>query len=101
MRDREQRLVGQGPKCHFFNTFFLVQLFRATGVYKYDNVERWTRKEVLCEKGQVYKDHASFNTHAVKVVGQKSDGVCTSVFTCTLDLQKQASCYRHLTPSWA
>ena len=53
VRDTERRRAGLGPKCHFFNSFFVNKLFKDAGTYCYANVARWTAQKKLEKQGQV------------------------------------------------
>lgn len=44
---------GTKLKCHFFNSFFLSKLYKDEGIYKYDNVRRWTTPNKLKNGGQL------------------------------------------------
>lgn len=50
-RDTERRSIT-GPKCHFFNTYFVNKLYSDSGVYNYDEVKRWTTPKRLRAWGQ-------------------------------------------------
>lgn len=57
LQERDTRLRGgqdghKYPKCHFFSTFFLNKLYKDKGVYKYDEVRRWTIPTRLKLAGQ-------------------------------------------------
>jgi Ulp1 family protease len=41
----------EGPRCHFFHSFFANNLYKDTG-YKYGQVQRWTRPKKLKSTGQ-------------------------------------------------
>jgi len=53
VRDADRRKAGLGPKCHFFNSFFVNKLWKDTGAYCYANVARWTAQKKLENQGQV------------------------------------------------
>ncbi len=53
VRDGERRKAGLGPKCHFFNSFFVNKLWQDAGAYCYANVARWTYQKKLQKQGQV------------------------------------------------
>ena len=53
VRDSERRKAGRGPKCHFFNSFFVNKLWQDAGAYCYANVARWTHQKKLQKQGQV------------------------------------------------
>ena len=53
VRDGERRKAGLGPKCHFFNSFFVNKLWQDAGSYCYANVARWTHQKKLQKQGQV------------------------------------------------
>ncbi|CAL8468186.1 g7725 [Coccomyxa elongata] len=46
-RDAERREKGLGPRCHFFNSFFLNKLYKDTHTYNYKAVRRWTLPKKL------------------------------------------------------
>ncbi len=52
VRDAERRKAGLGPKCHFFNSFFVNKLWNDAGAYCYANVARWTAQKKLEKQGQ-------------------------------------------------
>ena len=52
-RDAERRKEGQGPKCHFYNSFFLNKLYKDAHDYNYGNVRRWTMPKKLRSQNQV------------------------------------------------
>ena len=60
VRDAERRRAGLGPKCHFFNSFFVNKLFNDAGVYRYANVARWTTQKKLEKQGQASRSSLSF-----------------------------------------
>ncbi|KAK9817166.1 hypothetical protein WJX72_010594 [[Myrmecia] bisecta] len=53
-RDTRRRKAGRGPKCHFFNSFFINKLFldQKPAAYAYANVRRWTNPKRLATWGQ-------------------------------------------------
>ena len=51
--DRRSAGLGLGPKCHFFNSFFVNKLWKDAGAYCYANVARWTAQKKLEKQGQV------------------------------------------------
>ena len=53
VRDGERRKAGLGPKCHFFNSFFVNKLWQDAGSYCYASVARWTHQKKLQKQGQV------------------------------------------------
>eukprot|EP00775_Hariotina_reticulata_P005601 gene5601-5839_t len=55
LQDRDAQLQGQPgvPSCHFFNTFFVNKLIKDAGVYKYQNVQKWTLPKRLKLSSQV------------------------------------------------
>ena len=53
VRDADRRSAGLGPKCHFFNSFFVNKLWKDAGAYCYANVARWTAQKKLEKQGQV------------------------------------------------
>ena len=52
-RDGRRREQGKGPKCHYFNSFFVSKLYREKGKYNYNEVRRWTTPNRLKQAGQV------------------------------------------------
>ena len=60
VRDADRRRAGLGPKCHFFNSFFVNKLWKDAGAYCYANVARWTAQKKLEKQGQVRIAIASF-----------------------------------------
>jgi Ulp1 family protease len=52
-RDAERRREGLGPKCHFFNSFFVNKLYKDAGIYNYKAVQRWTLEKKLRSQNQV------------------------------------------------
>ena len=53
VRDGVRRKAGLGPRCHFFNSFFVNKLWQDAGSYCYANVARWTHQKKLQKQGQV------------------------------------------------
>ena len=53
VRDADRRRAGLGPKCHFFNSFFVNKLWKDAGAYCYANVARWTAQKKLEKQEQV------------------------------------------------
>lgn len=52
-RDAERRKAGLGPKCHFFNSFFVNKLYKDKRSYDYRAVARWTLPKKLKLQNQV------------------------------------------------
>ena len=48
----ERKDADDFPKCHFFNTFFLSKLYKASQGYDYNSVRRWTMPARLKATGQ-------------------------------------------------
>jgi len=44
---------GDGPRCHFFNSFFLNKLYQDAKVYNYNEVRRWSLPIRLKSAGQL------------------------------------------------
>jgi hypothetical protein len=51
-RDAERRKDGLGPRCHFFNSFFLNKLYKDAREYNYQSVRRWTLEKKLRSQNQ-------------------------------------------------
>ncbi|KAK9901672.1 hypothetical protein WJX75_007814 [Coccomyxa subellipsoidea] len=51
-RDAERRQAGKGPRCHFFNSFFVNKLYKDTHAYSYKAVQRWTLPKKLKMQNQ-------------------------------------------------